>query len=253
QTENAEGLLSGFDLILDGSDNFPTRYLVNDVCVALGKPLVFGSVFKFEGQVAVFNFRGGPTYRCLYPEPAAAEEMPNCSEIGVLGVLPGIIGLYMANEAIKLICGIGQTLSGKLLVFNALENTTNIFTVNRSDFASKTEALPLPAQVCATAAGAPEISFAELQTWISENKAVYLVDVREPYEFELQNIGGRNIPLAELPEQLSTFPEESTVVFCCQTGQRSKLAVKILTSSQYKGQVVHLKAGIEGMKKLEEV
>lgn len=127
---NAQQLITGFDVAIDGSDNFKTRYLVNDTCAALSKPLVFGSILKFEGQVSVFNHRSGPSYRDLFPEAPPENEVPNCAEIGVIGVLPGIIGTYMANEAIKLICGIGELLSGKLLTLNALDNSISIFKIS---------------------------------------------------------------------------------------------------------------------------
>jgi molybdopterin/thiamine biosynthesis adenylyltransferase/rhodanese-related sulfurtransferase len=240
--ENAEKLISGFDLIVDGSDNFPTRYLVNDVCVALNKPLVFGSIYKFEGQVAVFNYEGGPTYRCLYPEPSSPQEMPNCSEIGVLGVLPGMIGLYMANEVIKAICRIGQVLSGKLLVLNALGNTLDTFTVGRSIAPS---APFLPVSSCSTpVATVQEISLEDLEQWSSEDGDVHLVDVREPYEYEAYNIGGLNIPLSSLQDHLDSFPEGKRVVFCCQTGKRSLSAATLLKTTHFNGSVFNLKGGI---------
>jgi Dinucleotide-utilizing enzymes involved in molybdopterin and thiamine biosynthesis family 2 len=132
ELDNANSLIQDYDLVVDGSDNFPTRYLVNDTCVALNKPLVFGSIFKFEGQVSVFNYNGGVDYRALFPEPPAADEVPNCDEGGVIGSLPGIIGSYMANETIKLICGFGEVLSGKLLILNVLDNSSLILNIGKS-------------------------------------------------------------------------------------------------------------------------
>lgn len=239
---NAKKLFSEYDLIIDGSDNFPTRYLVNDACVALNKPLVFGSIFKFEGQVSVFNYRGGPTYRCLYPTPPALEEMPNCSEIGVLGVLPGLIGSYMANEAIKVICQVGQVLSGKLLVLDALGNTVDMFTIVRTATAIVLPQFSAPVSSCVPTV--QDVSQEELERWMSVDKDVYLVDVREPYEYEINNIGGLNLPLGSLQDHLNTFPENKRIVFCCQTGTRSKLAAKLLKSSAFNGVIFNLKDGL---------
>lgn len=242
--DNAEKLISAYDLVIDGSDNFPTRYLVNDVCVYLNKPLVFGSIFKFEGQVSVFNYQGGPTYRCIYPEPSSPEDVPNCSEIGVLGVLPGLIGAYMANEAIKVICRIGIVLCGKLLVLNALENTTNLYSFARAVTFTAPELKPIPSPSCASASIVQEISLAELEQWLIEKDAVYLVDVREQHEYENYNLGGVNIPLTSLPEQLHTLPENESIVFCCLSGKRSLYAANLLARSQFKGRICNLKGGL---------
>ncbi|MDF2430643.1 MAG: sulfur-carrier protein adenylyltransferase/sulfurtransferase [Mucilaginibacter sp.] len=238
---NAEGVCKEYDLVIDGSDNFETRYLVNDTCVALNKVLVFGSIFKFEGHVSVFNYNNGPTYRDVFPEPPPADEVPNCAEIGVLGVLPGIIGAYMANEALKIICGIGETLSGKLMTINALDNTTNVFKVSKQLKASK------PQETIATQplkAINYEITMDELNTWLSGfPDEICLVDVRETYEFDEYNIGGINIPLYELKEHIEQLPENKKLVFCCQTGQRSKTAIQLLQRF-YKGEMYSLKNGV---------
>lgn len=244
---NAVDFFRPYDFIVDGSDNFPTRYLVNDTCVALDKPLVFGSVFKFDGQVAVFNYRGGPTYRCLYPTPPAPDESPNCADIGVLGVLPGLIGLYMANEVIKLVCGVGNPLSGKLLLLDALENQTSIFTVRRSAAAAASAPLPA-AESCQTPQPVvAQVSVMELTDWLEqEEDKPYLVDVREPHEYQAYNLGGINIPFNQLPDQLAQLPPDATIVFCCATGQRSSAAAKLLQQTGFKGEVYNLRGGIFG-------
>jgi adenylyltransferase/sulfurtransferase len=238
---NAENFCKDYDLVIDGSDNFETRYLVNDTCVALNKALVFGSIFKFEGHVSVFNYQNGHDYRDVFPEPPPADEVPNCAETGVLGVLPGIIGTYMANEAIKIICSIGETLSGKLLTINALDNTTNVFKV------SKQLNAPKPQEIIVAAPAKTidlEISMDELNSWLSESPdELYLVDVRESYEFEDYNIGGINIPLYELKDNIPSLPENKKLVFCCQTGQRSKMAIQLLKPF-YKGEMYSLKNGV---------
>lgn len=240
--ENAEDIFRTYDLIIDGSDNFPTRYLVNDICAELKIPLVFGSLFKFEGQVSVFNFQGGPDYRSIFPEAPAANEMPNCAEIGVIGVLPGIIGCYMANEAIKLICEIGEVLSGKLLCINALDGTSSIFRlfdVKASDHSKYSQ------QGGRLSHTNKEISAEELLfLQKSKTEEVYLVDVREFHEFDEYNIGGVNIPLYELSDRITELPEGKMIIFYCETGHRSKIAVEIVNKI-FNGQVYNLKSGLK--------
>lgn len=232
--ENAADLLHRYDVIIDGSDNFDTRYLVNDFCVELNKPFVFGSILRFEGQVSVFNYHGGPTYRCLFPD---AEEGDNCAEAGVMGILPGIIGTYMANEAIKIIAGIGEPLSGKLLVINTLNNSHNIFEFSRSEAVTTSQTQPLrPAQPPVTNA-IHEMSYDEFEALQQADPGqVLLVDVREYYEFEADNFGGENIPLSDIPESLGTFPAGKKVVFYCNSGKRSLQAANLLVQSGYHGE-----------------
>ncbi len=234
--DNAALLCGDYDLVIDGSDNFETRYLVNDTCVALNKVLVFGSIFKFEGHVSVFNYCNGPDYRDVFPDAPATDEVPNCAEIGVLGVLPGIIGAYMANEAIKIICGIGETLSGKLMTVNALNNTTSIFKVGKQQKkASFTD------KIAQQPANPFEITMDELNKWLTKSSdEICLIDVRETYEFEDYNIGGVNIPLYELEEHIASLPVGKKLVFYCQTGQRSKMAIQLM-KPLYKGEMYSLK------------
>lgn len=240
--QNADQLFRAYDLVIDGSDNFPTRYLVNDTCAALNLPLVFGSLFKFEGQVSVFNYHGGPDYRSIFPDPPGIDEVPNCAEIGVIGVLPGIIGTYMANEAIKVICEMGEVLSGKLLCINALDGTSNIFKITNSSGSEQNRHSIQAGTINNTG---DEITAEEL-IHLQNNKAeeVYLVDVRENYEFEDHNLGGVNIPLYELQDRINELPEDMTIVFYCQTGQRSKMAVQLLKEI-FKAKVYSLKGGMK--------
>ncbi len=214
-TENAS-IVEHYDLVIDGSDNFPTRYLVNDTCVKLNRPLVFGSIFQFEGQVSVFNLNGGPSYRSIYPEPPLPEDTQNCGEAGVIGTLPGIIGSIMANEAIKIICGFGTPLSGKLLVFNTLNNETQLFI-----FAAAEDKKQLQIETT------NEIGLADLAQWETEQHDYLLIDVRETYEFEEHNIGGINIPLYELNNRLTELQDHQRIVFCCTMGKRSKMAMQL--------------------------
>lgn len=232
---NAAEIIAGYDLVIDGSDNFPTRYLANDICLKLNKPLVFGSILRFEGQVSVFNYKGGPTYRCLFPE---AEEGDNCEVAGVIGILPGIIGTYMANEAIKIICEIGEILSGKLLVLNALGNTNNIFSFSRSSaFPVREKVETLQAVPKPVTNKIEEMFLEDLESKLeSGTDDLYLIDVRENYEFEEDFIGGLNIPLPEIPENIGAFPANKTIVFYCTTGKRSRMAATLLAKSGFEGQ-----------------
>ncbi|NIJ53082.1 HesA/MoeB/ThiF family protein [Dyadobacter arcticus] len=230
---NAEEIINGYDFVIDGSDNFPTRYLINDFCVKLGKSFVFGSILRFEGQVSVFNYKNGPTYRCLFPD---ISDEDNCAEAGVIGILPGLIGSYMANEAIKLICDIGEPLSGKLLVINSLTNSSSIFQFSRSasfDAVSKQSIKNEEKEQSLLR----EISWEEFEMLQSQHPdQVELIDVREYYEFEADNFGGVNIPLSDIPENISSLPASKTIIFYCQSGIRSKKAAKLLIDSGFEGQ-----------------
>ena len=238
---NAAEIIKNYDVVIDGSDNFPTRYLANDVCVELNKPLVFGSILRFEGQISTFNYKGGPTYRCLFPE---AEEGDNCAEAGVIGILPGIIGTYMANEAIKIICEIGETLSGKLMVINALTNETNIFQFKRNVYLPVPPDVENPVTVKTETADARELSFEDFEALQSQNSdEILLIDVREDYEYEEDFVGGINIPLPELAENISKMPADKTVVFYCRSGARSLMAVNLLKKNNFEGKSFWMKEG----------
>jgi adenylyltransferase/sulfurtransferase len=221
--DNATAIIEKYDLVIDGSDNFPTRYLVNDTCVGLKKPLVFGSLFKFEGQLSVFNYRGGPNYRSLYPEPPSAEEVPNCGESGVIGTLPGIVGTYMANEAIKLIAGFGEVLSGKLMTIDVLSNDIRIFNLQKQ-VRSDRQANNSPSFT--------SITLNDLNDWQDDHEDFLLIDVREAYEYEESNIGGINVPLYELADRLTEIPAVQRLVFYCSTGYRSKIAANLVAHAK---------------------
>ncbi|OFZ62506.1 MAG: hypothetical protein A3D92_11140 [Bacteroidetes bacterium RIFCSPHIGHO2_02_FULL_44_7] len=244
---NALGLCAKYDILIDGTDNFPTRYLVGDVSVLLNKPLVFGSIFKFEGQVAVFNYQGGPSYRCLYPTPPAPGQVPNCSEIGVLGVLPGFIGTRMAAECLKMILGIGEVLSGKLLMTDLLGNSERILKIRKQEENWNRTALDLDyAGFCGIVEQiAPDgISALTLSEWIEANKAVQLIDVRESYELELCMIPGSHwIPLGEIAERSDEIDPDRPKVMICHHGMRSAMAIEILKSKGC-SQLVNLEGGI---------
>lgn len=242
--DNALELFADYDIIVDGSDSFATRYLVNDASVMLHKPLVFGSIFKFEGQVSVFNYQGGPTYRCLYPEPPNEGEVPNCSEIGVMGVLPGITGTMQANEVIKIVTGLGEVLSGKLLMFDALSMTFNTISFSPIPENKQIKALIDYELFCGIEnSKIKEISPEGLKKKIQNQENFQLIDVRNEDEFEKFNIGGQLIPLAGFENRLSEIARDREVVLICQSGKRSAKAASILEKHQY-AKVLNLKGGL---------
>ncbi|GAB5398456.1 MAG: molybdopterin-synthase adenylyltransferase MoeB [Aureisphaera sp.] len=228
--QNALDLFLEYDIIVDGSDNFPTRYLVNDASVITGKPLVYGAIFKFEGQVTVFNYKNGPSYRCLFPNPPDQGTIPNCSEIGVLGVLPGIIGSMQANEVLKIILGLGTVLSGTLLLYNTLTTQTNKLSIERSE----TEIEKIRAQsttfrdmkmpfYCDADVHDPNIK--ELLLYSN----IQIIDVREYDESpKVVHHGLLQIPLGEIPLRLQELDPQKRKVFFCASGVRSAKAVALL-------------------------
>lgn len=244
--ENVLSLIGGYDIIVDGSDNFATRYLLNDACVMMNKPLVFGSILKFEGQVSVFNYRNGPTYRCIFTEQPAPNEMPNCAVIGVVATLPGIVGTLQANEVIKMIIGIGEVLSGRLLVINALTMQTQCFSFSAIDNNKLITHLGTYTYDCEPMVSS--INLDELAQLLQTEK-IQLVDVREPKEHADFNIGGVNIPLSQVASDARLSRTDHTIVFYCASGIRSKKAVEILTESKTKN-IWSLEGGIRHLQTL---
>ena len=238
---NALEILKGYDIIVDGSDNFATRYLVNDACIMLDKPFVSGAIYKFEGQVSVFNFQGGPTYRCIFPEPPGAGESPNCADIGVIATLPGIIGTIQANEVIKMITGIGEVLSGKLLVLDTLTMQTSTFKFRLNEANKNITHLQETEQSCELPVNT--ISYEDLQQLMEHDPEIQVVDVRAPEEHSQFNIGGINVPLSLLDDHANNFKKETLIVAYCASGVRSAKAVNILMQKGFK-QVLSLSNGI---------
>ena len=256
-SENALEIFKDYDIIVDGTDNFPTRYLVNDACVLLGKPNVYGSIFRFEGQASVFYAKEGPCYRCLYPEPPPPGLVPSCAEGGVLGILPGAIGTIQATETVKLILGIGDPLIGRLLLYDALgmsfrqmklrkdpncpvcgENPTVTELIDYQEFCGIPQA---NAQEAANEV--PEISVQDLKQKLDNGESVNVLDVREPHEYEVANIGARLIPLGELPQRLVELDQDENFAVHCKTGGRSARAVKLLQDAGFQN-VYNVKGGI---------
>jgi adenylyltransferase/sulfurtransferase len=250
-------LFKDFDIIVDGTDNFPTRYLVNDACILLGKPNVYGSIFRFEGQITVFGMPDGPCYRCLYPEPPPPGLVPSCAEGGVLGVLPGIVGSIQAMETIKLILGRGDSLVGRLLLFDALgmkfrelklrknpncpmcgEHRTINKLIDYYEFCGvRGEEAPGPnVQV-------PEIAPKELKARLDRGDDLYILDVREPHEYQICNLNGHLIPLGELPRRVHELDSSREIVAHCRSGKRSAEAVDFLRKAGFR-KTLNLKGGI---------
>jgi adenylyltransferase/sulfurtransferase len=257
-SENALEIFRDFDIVVDGTDNFPTRYLVNDACVLLGKPNVYGSIFRFEGQASVFYARQGPCYRCLYPEPPPPGLVPSCAEGGVLGVLPGIVGCLQAMETIKLIIAQGQTLIGRLLVFDALAMKFRELKLRKNPDCPVCGAHPTITrlidyeQFCgirgeehtSDMSGVPEIGPLEVKQMIDENQPFVLIDVREPHEFQICRIPGSTlIPLGEIPNRMHELDSASEIVVHCRSGQRSARAVEFLMKAGFQ-KIHNLKGGI---------
>ena len=249
---NAEDIIADYEIVIDGSDNFPTRYLSNDACVFARKPNIYGAVFRFDGQSAVFApHLGGPCYRCLFPDPPPPESVPNCAQAGVLGVLPGIIGMIQAIEAIKLILGTGEPLIGRLLHFDALKMKFREFNLRRDpqcpvcgDHPTITAPIDYE-QFCRVAADVPAISVQELKRKLEAREPIQLIDVREPFENEIARIdNARLIPLGELPSRLDELDHDSCLVMHCHTGTRSAQAVQLLRGSGFRN-VFNLEGGID--------
>lgn len=251
-TENALEIFKSYDIIVDGTDNFTTRYMVNDACVSLNKPLVSASIFKFEGQLSVFNANGGPSYRCLFPNPPKPGSMPSCSDVGVLGVLPGILGSLQANEVLKLILGLGDVLSGKLMLFNALNLQTNIiqFAKNEEEFAKgKMSEEVFKAMdyryFCGLGEEVEITQVDDISRFMGDNDCI--VDVREIHEEpKLLDKNVMQIPLSVFDEKSHFLEKQDRILLVCKSGVRSKKAGEILINKGYK-HVFSLKHGVDGM------
>ncbi len=256
-SENALQILKDYDVIVDGTDNFPTRYLVNDACVLLGKPNVYGSIFRFEGQATVFAYPGGPCYRCSYPEPPPPGLVPSCAEGGVLGILPGIIGVIQATEAVKLILGIGEPLIGRLLRYDALEMRFREYKVRRdpdcpvcgdhpsiSELIDYQEFCGIPHQVSNSEPLKGELDVIEVKQKIDRGDDFVLLDVREPHEYQIASISqAKLIPLGDLGKRAGELSKSDEIVVHCKSGGRSAKAVELLKQQGFKN-VANMKGGI---------
>ncbi len=256
---NALEILKDYDIVADGTDNFPTRYLVNDACVLLGKPNVYGSIFRFEGQASVFATEAGPCYRCLYPEPPPPGLVPSCAEGGVLGILPGLVGVIQATEVIKLILGKGESLVGRLLLVDALNMRFRELKLRKNpecpvcglnptvtaliDYQHFCGILPEAPQEKNMKNGVPQLTVKELKARRDAGDDVFLLDVREPYEYQIAQIGGTLIPQNDVPNRLADIPRDREIVVQCRSGARSQRIAEFLKQSGYT-QVANLAGGI---------
>jgi adenylyltransferase/sulfurtransferase len=256
---NALDILKDYDIVADGTDNFPTRYLVNDACVLLGKPNVYGSIFRFEGQASVFATDKGPCYRCLYPEPPPPGLVPSCAEGGVLGILPGLVGMIQATEAIKLILGKGESLAGRLLLVDALNMKFRELKLRKNpecpvcgehptvtkliDYQQFCGISPETKQEHAVKNGIPQMTVKELKRRLDAGEDVFVLDVREPYEYQIANIGAKLIPQNDVPKRLEEINRNHEIVVHCRSGQRSQRIAEYLAQQGY-GKVKNLAGGI---------
>ncbi len=253
---NAMDIVQQYDVVADGTDNFPTRYLVNDACVLAGKTNVYASIFQFEGQVSVFNHEidgeRGPNYRDLFPTPPPPGMVPSCAEGGVLGVLPGIVGSIQASEVIKVLTGIGRPLAGRLFIFDALDFSTRTLNVRKdpenpiSGTSPTITALIDYEEFCGLKedTGVKEWSVERLQEEMNNGSAVTLVDVREPYEYQAANLSGILAPLSELEEHLDEIPRNGDVIVHCKSGVRSAKAISLLSDKFGYANLINLRGGI---------
>src|ERR1700677_855992 len=258
-SDNALKIFRDFDIIADGTDNFPTRYLVNDACVLSGKPNVYGSIFRFEGQASVFATKDGPCYRCLYPEPPPPGLVPSCAEGGVLGILPGLVGVIQATEVIKLILGQGESLVGRLLLVDALNMRFRELKLRKNpecpvcgsnptvtaliDYEHFCGIVPETPQEKNVKNGIPQLTVKELKARRDAGEDIYLLDVREPYEVQIAQIGGTVIPQNDVPNRLAEIPRDREIVVHCRSGARSQRIAEFLKQSGYT-EVVNLAGGI---------
>ncbi|WP_350285880.1 HesA/MoeB/ThiF family protein [uncultured Croceitalea sp.] len=246
-TENALKIIAEYDIVVDATDNFATRYLINDACVILDKPFIYGALHAFEGQVSVFNHENGPTYRCLFPEIPKADEIPNCNENGVLGVLPSIIGSLQALEVVKVLTGIGEVLSGKLLVYDGLSQTTRKIGFSRNPQNLKITALEQDYGF-SSCVNVPTITS---ENFLSLKEAVQLIDVRTIEEFEKDHLeNALNIPISEFSQKLDALNFDKPIYVMCQSGKRSALAVESLLEQHPSTKVFSISGG---MNKIAEI
>jgi len=258
-SENALELFKDYDVVVDGTDNFPTRYLVNDACVLLDKPNVYGSIFRFEGQATVFHHNGGPCYRCLYPEPPPPGLVPSCAEGGVLGILPALIGSIQATETVKLLIGKGETLSGRLVLYDALNMRFRELKLRRNpecpvcgDHPTVRElidyeqfcGIPQQQEITMAESGVPEITVSELKAKLDAGDNLFVLDVREPHEYDIARLEGTTlIPLGQLPSRVNELNTADDIVVHCRSGMRSAKAVGFLQKAGFQ-KVKNLKGGI---------
>ena len=256
-TENALEIIEDYDVVADGTDNFPTRYLVNDACVLKEKVNIYASIYTFEGQASVFNYKRkdgsrGPNYRDLFPEPPPPGQVPSCAEAGVLGILPGIMGSIQASEVIKVLTDIGEPLDGKLFLFDVLSFTNRIFKFHKNEQTNISKLVDYDAFCNGSSKNnidINEITVQELHRWSKGGLDFQLIDVREQHEYEIGNIGGELVPLSEIFQHVSKIDKHKKVVIHCKSGQRSQKAIHLLQSEFAYTNLINLEGGLMNYKK----
>lgn len=261
-SRNALDIIRDYDVVADGTDNFPTRYLVNDACVLLDKPNVYASIYRFEGQASVFNYRHaegqlGPNYRDLFPSPPPPDMVPSCAEGGVIGVLPGIMGSIQANEVIKVVSGVGEPLAGRFFIFDAASFQTRILKIRRNENNPINGKQPsikalidyeafcgIPRKADEEEGAVRTIPVEALQQLKAEGAEFILIDVREPYEYDIAHLDGRLIPLGQIESQLDKIPRDQQVIVHCRTGKRSAQAIRLLEKKHGYNNLYNLEGGI---------
>lgn len=259
-SQNALEIISGYDVVIDGTDNFPTRYLINDACVLLDKPFIYASILQYEGQAAVFNLKGNDgafscNYRDLFPEPPPPETVPNCEQAGVLGVLPGLMGSMQANEALKIIAGIGQPLSNKLLLLDSATMQQSLITIPNRQARKNISALVDYEDFCGISAGKnkslndkplmmKEVTVQELKKLMDSHADFQLIDVREPHEYDICNLDGELIPMSDIPNSVDKIARDKQVVLHCRSGKRSGDMLLWLEKNHGFTNLYNLKGGI---------
>jgi len=247
-SDNALPIIESYDVIVDATDNFPTRYLINDACILKNKPFVYGSIYQYEGQVSVMNFQGGPNYRDLYPKPPAPEMVPNCAEGGVLGVLAGVIGTLQAAEVVKIIAGIGEIISGKLLIFDLLTAESRKIKFSKTFDNKQIKELVDYEQFCGInnkkTDMVKEITVKELKEMQDNNEDFQLIDVRESHEYDIANLNGELIPLGDIPDSIEKVNKDKKVIVHCRSGARSAKAIEYLQSKGDFDNLYNLKGGV---------
>lgn len=257
ESSNAMRVLKDYDIVLDGTDNFPTRYLTNDACVLSGKPNVYGSIFRFEGQSTVFATKDGPCYRCLYPEPPPPGLVPSCAEGGVMGVLPGMIGMVQATETVKLILGAGNPLIGRLLLYDALGMKFRELKIRKdpncpicgpdrtiTELIDYHQFCGIPSTPAAPPPASSEVEPLVVKQWLNEGRKFTFIDVREPHEYQIARIEGTQlVPLGDVPKRLGEFDKNAEIVVHCKSGMRSAKAQKAMQEAGFTN-VLNMKGGI---------
>ena len=247
-TKNIFKIFEKYDIIVDCSDNFPTRYLINDACVITNKPLVYGAIERFDGQVTVLNYQNGPTLRCLSPEQPGAFDVPSCAEVGVIGVIPGIIGAFQANEVIKIILGIGEILTGKLLIFDALTYNLNLIGLDKQESSNIKELSEYNDYCLSNEEEVKHITYTELIKRLKKKEKITIIDVRYPEDLTDLPFETLKIPIYEIHDKIELIPKNNDVIFICDHSSKSIMAINFLQNKHRFKNLLNLQGGLNTVK-----